>query len=253
MRWYDPSIGRFLSRDPKGQNPSVPESFNLYNHANDSPTFNVDPSGADTCNAWNPFTWSGCAPTAGNFLANSIHLGGVGNSLSKDLSGLGRQVWHGLQTLGNLYWSNTINTLQTLGNAYWSNTLATTNAIWNGLNLLGNMLYFSYVTGPIEGWNSPNRDVRTYYRCEVMGAITAVGLVGGYYATAAIPWETVWAAIREGTVIQALSRFIPRLIPYGAFLPVAGYWPGPAELANAAWEVGSGAYTGCFTGIASYL
>ena len=44
-RYYDPSIGRFLSNDPVGTDPSQPASFNRYAYANNNPYVFVDPDG----------------------------------------------------------------------------------------------------------------------------------------------------------------------------------------------------------------
>ncbi len=54
-RWYDPSIGRFISPDPKQGKLFNPQSLNLYIYVLDDPTTLQDPSGLDW---WNPFTWT---------------------------------------------------------------------------------------------------------------------------------------------------------------------------------------------------
>ncbi len=51
-RWYDPSIGRFISPDPKQGKLSNPQSLNLYSYVLDRPTSLVDPSGLDGCGFW---------------------------------------------------------------------------------------------------------------------------------------------------------------------------------------------------------
>jgi len=45
QRWYDPSIGRFISQDPLAGDPSNPQSFNPYVYAGDSPSSATDPTG----------------------------------------------------------------------------------------------------------------------------------------------------------------------------------------------------------------
>ncbi|HZY94352.1 MAG TPA: RHS repeat-associated core domain-containing protein [Candidatus Bathyarchaeia archaeon] len=55
QRWYDPSIGRFISPDPRPGKLSNPQSLNLYIYVLNVPTSLTDPSGLDW---WNPFTWS---------------------------------------------------------------------------------------------------------------------------------------------------------------------------------------------------
>lgn len=54
-RWYDQSIGRFISPDPKQGRLTNPQTLNLYIYVLDDPTTLKDPSGLDW---WNPFTWS---------------------------------------------------------------------------------------------------------------------------------------------------------------------------------------------------
>src|SRR5207249_1881313 len=71
-RWYDSSIGRFISPDPKKGDLSNPQGLNPYVYASDGPTFRVDPSGLADCNAWNPFTWGGCANNAIQTVSNVI-------------------------------------------------------------------------------------------------------------------------------------------------------------------------------------
>ena len=44
-RYYDPSIGLFMSMDPAAINPNDPRTFNRYNYANNNPYLYVDPDG----------------------------------------------------------------------------------------------------------------------------------------------------------------------------------------------------------------
>ena len=44
-RYYDPSLGRFLSRDTWPGGPNAPQTQNRYAYANNNPTTNTDPSG----------------------------------------------------------------------------------------------------------------------------------------------------------------------------------------------------------------
>lgn len=44
-RYYDPSVGRFLSTDPVGPHPGNEFNFNRYNYANDNPIRYTDPTG----------------------------------------------------------------------------------------------------------------------------------------------------------------------------------------------------------------
>jgi hypothetical protein len=54
-RWYDPSVGRFISTDPRPGRLSDPQSLNLYIYVINSPLNLVDPWGEEW---WNPFTWT---------------------------------------------------------------------------------------------------------------------------------------------------------------------------------------------------
>jgi RHS repeat-associated protein len=51
-RWYDPTIGRFISRDPKPGRLSVPGNLNPYVYALNNPLRFVDPTGMDSCAWW---------------------------------------------------------------------------------------------------------------------------------------------------------------------------------------------------------
>ena len=51
-RYYDPEIGRFISRDPFSGYMSVPESQNMYAYAHNNPVRFVDPSGECVDTLW---------------------------------------------------------------------------------------------------------------------------------------------------------------------------------------------------------
>ncbi len=53
-RWYDPSIGRFISPDPKHGKLANPQSLNLYVYVTGNPTTSEDPSGLSSCGFLNP-------------------------------------------------------------------------------------------------------------------------------------------------------------------------------------------------------
>ena len=44
-RYYDPSIGLFMSMDPAAINPNDPRTFSRYNYANNNPYRYIDPDG----------------------------------------------------------------------------------------------------------------------------------------------------------------------------------------------------------------
>ncbi|TMI14162.1 DUF2380 domain-containing protein [Candidatus Bathyarchaeota archaeon] len=48
-RWYDPSIGRFISEDPSAGRLSDPQSLNAYVYVGNLPTVRTDPTGAAWC------------------------------------------------------------------------------------------------------------------------------------------------------------------------------------------------------------
>lgn len=51
-RWYDPSVGRFISPDPRGGRLSNPQSLNLYVYVLNNPLRFVDPTGLRECGFW---------------------------------------------------------------------------------------------------------------------------------------------------------------------------------------------------------
>jgi len=73
-RWYDPSIGRFISTDPMPGHRSNPQSLNRYIYVQNSPLNNVDPSGLDCFSSLSSF--GGCT---GDFLYSNT-VGAAVNS-----------------------------------------------------------------------------------------------------------------------------------------------------------------------------
>jgi hypothetical protein len=74
QRWYDPSVGRFVSEDPLAGDISDPSSLNAYIYVEDSPTSYTDPSGMGAVAVT---TGNGCPqPWEGNFWKNP--LGSIG-------------------------------------------------------------------------------------------------------------------------------------------------------------------------------
>ncbi len=69
-RWYDPSVGRFTSRDPSHGLPETPLSLNGFNYANGNPLARLDPTGfAATVSEQDEGSSGGCTrvSTCGNF------------------------------------------------------------------------------------------------------------------------------------------------------------------------------------------
>ena len=76
QRYYDPSIGRFLSIDPVAINPEEPTTYNRYAYANNNPHKYVDPDGRFAETAWDVFN---VALGAASFLSN-ISEGNYGSA-----------------------------------------------------------------------------------------------------------------------------------------------------------------------------
>ncbi|WP_250655929.1 RHS repeat-associated core domain-containing protein [Alkalimarinus coralli] len=77
-RFYDPSIGRFLTPDPVGFSPNAPMMFNRYAYANNNPYKYIDPDGRNAVTAF------------GGLLVESFNWAS-GNGFN------GSQVWGALQ------------------------------------------------------------------------------------------------------------------------------------------------------------
>ncbi len=71
-RFYDPSLGRFISLDPSLGHLGAPQTLNRYAYAVNNPELFADPSGLDC--SYNPGTWLNCAQGAGQ----AIYNGAVG-------------------------------------------------------------------------------------------------------------------------------------------------------------------------------
>jgi len=73
-RWYDPSLGRFISPDSKQGKLSYPQSLNLYIYVLNRPTSLTDPSGEW---GWNPFEaasnwWNGLSSDQRQFIVEAV-------------------------------------------------------------------------------------------------------------------------------------------------------------------------------------
>jgi RHS repeat-associated protein len=78
-RYYDPAVGRFISRDPWPALADAPQSLNRYVYAANNPVNVVDPSGAFNLKQIGQGAWDllGGAGT----MAKSIALGGIASTL----------------------------------------------------------------------------------------------------------------------------------------------------------------------------
>jgi RHS repeat-associated protein len=86
QRYYDPSIGRFLSRDPVTANPNTGTNFNAYWYANNNPYSFKDPDGrkCTTTAAKNSCTFDEFKDKKGNTMTREQALSG-GNKLTRAL------------------------------------------------------------------------------------------------------------------------------------------------------------------------
>jgi RHS repeat-associated protein len=57
-RYYNTSIGRFISRDPAAPQPKDPQSLNPYAYARNNPERLTDPTGAFWVSQWNQWGWT---------------------------------------------------------------------------------------------------------------------------------------------------------------------------------------------------
>jgi len=57
-RYYNTTLGRFLSRDPAGPQPKDPQSLNPYAYARNNPERLTDPTGAFWISQWNEWGWT---------------------------------------------------------------------------------------------------------------------------------------------------------------------------------------------------
>ncbi len=79
-RFYDPTLGRFVSADPVLGHLSTPQTLDRYAYAVNDPMRFEDPSGRDC--SWNPLSWGDCLGAAGNAIS------GWWNGLSAGQKGL---------------------------------------------------------------------------------------------------------------------------------------------------------------------
>jgi hypothetical protein len=91
QRYYDPQIGRFLSVDSVGVNPTTGANFNRYWYANDNPYRYTDPDGRETgsafsaINAWTTQPYLVGGTSTGQMLSG---VAGAVQQLDNSLAGL---------------------------------------------------------------------------------------------------------------------------------------------------------------------
>lgn len=139
QRWYDPSIGRFISADPSQGQLSNPESLNVYIYVSDRPTSMTDPTGLDAC-GWNPLSWGSCfndaVQTANNYIVqpteNYVNTNIVQPALNKVVAPL----------LNNVVIPIVKNVIIPYATAEYNGLVAT----YNALTYVGNQLWNGYQT-----------------------------------------------------------------------------------------------------------
>jgi RHS repeat-associated protein len=77
QRFYDPGIGRFLSRDPVTANPNTGANFNAYWYANNSPYSFKDPDGRESANVTLGLPWNNSGGTLEQKSAAMIGMAGM--------------------------------------------------------------------------------------------------------------------------------------------------------------------------------
>jgi RHS repeat-associated protein len=105
-RWYNSTLGRFLTRDPNAGKLSNPQSLNLYTYVHNNPVGYVDRTGTADCVAWNLSTWGGCLTdvssatvTFATTVAKPYVVGTIQvvNTVQNGLQQAGNYVYQGLQ------------------------------------------------------------------------------------------------------------------------------------------------------------
>jgi RHS repeat-associated protein len=166
-RWYDPSIGRFISPDPEQGKLSNPQSLNLYIYVLDRPTSLGDPSGLDGCSLWD----LGC------------HV----NSFSNTVVGGATTLWNGAVGAGNTVVSTVSNAL----NDPNTRTIIISAIIITAVVVATGGLAAPVVVGMVIGGGMSGAlyGVTCGNSCSVMGALAAIstGAAMGAIGGAAVP------------------------------------------------------------------
>jgi RHS repeat-associated protein len=180
-RWYDSSTGRFISADPARGQLSNPQTLNSYVYAVDRPTSVVDPTGLDSCDLWNPFTYGGCVNN-GIQAVNNLVVQPAENFVNK----------HIVQPLvinvvkpfiNNVVVPFVKNVLIPLAIDY----VAANNYVSQGLYQARNSLYSGVqwslnndIQVYIGGLQSKNRNVRAFFECDVTASVL-IGTAAAFY------------------------------------------------------------------------
>jgi len=196
-RWYDSSTGRLISADPAPGQLSNPQTLNTYVYAVDRPTSVVDPTGLDSCNLWNPFTYGGCVNNgiqavnnvvvqpAENFVNNRIVKPIVNNVVKPFINNVV------VPLLNNVVIPLIID------------YIAANNYVNNGLSQAGQYLYngAQATSKAIHDLsNSPDRLTKGLVDCGAIVGVAAALVAGFYYGGPAVSDVDIVILLRAGGV-----------------------------------------------------
>jgi RHS repeat-associated protein len=191
-RYYDPTLGRFVSADPLLGHLSAPQTQNRYAYAIGNPERFTDPSGRD-CSLLNPFSWGNCAPAAGNAIVEAGQT--LVNAATATVQGA-------------------VNTISSAGNAV--------STWWNGLdpNVRTGIIFAALTIAVILtagalapaaiGAVAAMESVATV--AAVVGVVSTVAYVGTSLAThRQVTGGGLFAAFTKGAFLGALGAFAPEV------------------------------------------
>jgi len=236
QRFYDPSIGRFISPDLKLGTLSNPESLNLYIYVLDRPTSLTDPSGLDW---WNPWSWTPQQQAQAFTIAvivvavvAVVATGGVASPLAAAAVGA---------ALSTTAYTVTQGDKATLTGAV---TMAAVGAVLGGVGAvaaggsaaggIANIAGRALVNGAISG--GVNTGVYSATAVFSGQSITAAGLAGAFvsgFVSGALGTKGVLAPAAGST----LTRWVASNVVSGEASYIAGqYAQGKAPTATGMWE-----------------
>jgi RHS repeat-associated protein len=137
QRWYDPSIGRFISSDPKHGAISSPQSLNLYIYVVNSPVTLSDPNGLDGCLS-GVVSFFGCVYNTG---ASGVHtVVTTGTSAAHTVIDVGTTAVHTVVNTGASAVHTVVDAggsvVTTVSNAYNSLSPEEKQILWIGVGVV---------------------------------------------------------------------------------------------------------------------
>jgi RHS repeat-associated protein len=190
QRWYDPSIGRFVSWDPKPGRLSNPQSFNAFIYVVNNPIVLTDPSGMDGCSLWDTQSWLGCLNNTGQALNTNVIQPAIAyfdthvvkpildNRVVKDIIiPVVKDVVVPYVTKKYNDLVTTTNTLANVGDDAWNRYTSTYQAANNGIKSFVSTVAKMHVTDNHKfGWGLVN-----------CGGLIAIGAMVAFGAPAVLP------------------------------------------------------------------